>query len=100
MRVLLTSEQYGGVRAVDRFREYVRAGVPALDRRPRVRPRLRRTPSKDLIARYGGPTIIVGADAPDILAPHVQRVRTISACVEEALALLAPQADLQLVGRS
>ena len=42
----------------------------------------------------------VGTDAPDVLAAHVQRVRTISACVEEALALLAPQADLQLVGRS
>ena len=44
--------------------------------------------------------IMVGADAPEILSPQVQRVRTISACVEEVLALLAPQADLELVGRS
>ena len=44
--------------------------------------------------------IMVGSDAPEVLSPLVQRVRTISACVEEVLALLAPQADLQLVGRS
>ncbi len=96
---LLTSEQYGGVRAIDRFREYVRAGVPALTVVLGSGPSCANT-VQDLIARYGGPTIVVGADAPDVLAPHVQRVRTISACVEEALALLAPHADLQLVGRS
>ena len=78
---LLSSDNYGGVGAADRFREYVRAGVPALT-----------------VVLGCGPA--VGTDAPDVLAAHVQRVRTISACVEEALALLAPQADLQLVGRS
>jgi len=96
---LLTSEQYGGVRAIDRFREYVRAGVPALTVVLGSGPSCANT-VQDLIARYGGPTIIVGADTPDILATQVQRVRTVSACVEEALALLAPQADLQLIGRS
>jgi len=96
---LLSSENYGGVRAADRFREYVRAGVPALTVVLGHGPACADT-VHDLNARYGGPTIVVGADAPDVLAPHVQRVRTISACVEEALALLAPQADLQLVGRS
>ena len=96
---LLSSERYGGVCAADRFREYVRAGVPALTiilgRGPACADTV-----QELIARYGGPTIVVGTDAPDVLASQVQRVRTISACVEEALALLAPQADLQLVGRS
>ena len=96
---LLSSENYGGVRAADRFREYVRAGVPALTVVLGHGPACADT-VHDLNARYGGPTIVVGADAPDVLAPHVQRVRTISACVEEALALLAPHADLQLVGRS
>ena len=96
---LLSSENYGGVRAADRFREYVRAGVPALTVVLGHGPACADT-IRELNARYGGPTIVVGADAPDVLAPHVQRVRTISACVEEALALLAPQADLQLVGRS
>ena len=96
---LLSSENYGGVRAADRFREYVRAGVPALTVVLGHGPACADT-VRELNARYGGPTIVVGADAPDVLAPHVQRVRTISACVEEALALLAPQADLQLVGRS
>ena len=96
---LLSSENYGGVRAADRFREYVRAGVPALTVVLGHGPACADT-IRELNARYGGPTIVVGADAPDILAPHVQRVRTISACVEEALALLAPHADLQLVGRS
>ena len=96
---LLSSENYGGVRAADRFREYVRAGVPALTVVLGHGPACADT-IHELNARYGGPTIVVGADAPDVLAPHVQRVRTISACVEEALALLAPHADLQLVGRS
>lgn len=96
---LLSSENYGGVRAADRFREYVRAGVPALTVVLGHGPACADT-VHELNARYGGPTIVVGADAPDVLAPHVQRVRTISACVEEALALLAPHADLQLVGRS
>ncbi len=96
---LLSSENYGGVRAADRFREYVRAGVPALTVVLGHGPACAHT-IHELNARYGGPTIVVGADAPDVLAPHVQRVRTISACVEEALALLAPHADLQLVGRS
>ena len=98
MRVL-SSEHYGGVCAGDRFREYVRAGVPAIAIVLGCGPACADT-IEGLISRYGGPTIIVGTDAPDILAPHVQRVRTINACVEEALALLAPQADLQLVGRS
>ena len=96
---LLSSENYGGVGATDRFREYVRAGVPALAVVLGCGPARAET-VRELNARYGGPTIIVGTDAPDVLAPHVQRVRTVSACVEEALALLAPQADLQLVGRS
>jgi len=96
---LLSSENYGGVRAADRFREYVRAGVPAIAIVLGCGPACADT-IRELNARYGGPTIVVGADAPDVLAPHVQRVRTISACVEEALALLAPHADLQLVGRS
>jgi len=96
---VLSSEHYGGVCADDRFREYVRAGVPAIAIVLGCGPACADT-IEGLISRYGGPTIIVGTDAPDILAPHVQRVRTINACVEEALALLAPQADLQLVGRS
>ena len=96
---LLSSDNYGGVGAVDRFREYVRGGVPALTVVLGCGPACADT-VRELNARYGGPTIIVGTDAPDVLAAHVQRVRTISACVEEALALLAPQADLQLVGRS
>ena len=96
---VLSSEHYGGVCADDRFREYVRAGVPAIAIVLGCGPACTDT-IEGIISRYGGPTIIVGTDAPDILAPHVQRVRTINACVEEALALLAPQADLQLVGRS
>ena len=96
---VLSSEHYGGVCAGDRFREYVRAGVPAIAIVLGCGPACVDT-IEGLISRYGGPTIIVGTDVPDILAPHVQRVRTINACVEEALALLAPQADLQLVGRS
>ena len=96
---LLSSDNYGGVGAADRFREYVRGGVPALTVVLGCGPACADT-VRELNARYGGPTIIVGTDAPDVLAAHVQRVRTISACVEEALALLAPQADLQLVGRS
>ena len=96
---VLSSEHYGGVCAGDRFREYVRAGVPAIAIVLGCGPACADT-IEGLISRYGGPTIIVGTDVPDILAPHVQRVRTINACVEEALALLAPQADPQLVGRS
>ena len=96
---LLSSEKYGGVAAADRFREYVRGGVPALTVVLGCGPSCAHT-VESLVARYGVPTIMVGTDAPDVLSPHVQRVRTISACVEEALALLAPQADLQLVGRS
>ena len=96
---LLSSDNYGGVGAADRFREYVRGGVPALTVVLGCGPACADT-VRELNARYGGPTIIVGTDAPDVLAAHVQRVRTISACVEEALALMAPQADLQLVGRS
>ena len=96
---ILSSENYGGVRATDRFREYVRAGVPALTVVLGHGPACADT-IHELNTRYGGPTIVVGVDAPDVLAPQVQRVRTISACVEESLALLAPQADLQLVGRS
>ena len=96
---LLSSENYGGISAADRFREYVRGGVPALTVVLGCGPCCAHT-VESLVARYGVPTIMVGADAPDVLSPHVQRVRAISACVEEALALLAPQADLQLVGRS
>ena len=96
---LLSSENYGGVGVADRFREYVRGGVPALTVVLGCGPACAHT-VESLVARYGVPTIMVGTDAPDVLSPHVQRVRTISACVEEALALLAPQADLQLVGRS
>ena len=96
---LLSSEKYGGVAAAERFREYVRGGVPALTVVLGCGPACAHT-VESLVARYGVPTIMVGTDAPDVLSVHVQRVRTISACVEEALALLAPQADLQLVGRS
>ena len=96
---LLSSENYGGISAADRFREYVRGGVPALTIVLGCGPSCAHT-VESLVARYGVPTIMVGTDAPDVLSVHVQRVRTISACVEEALALLAPQADLQLVGRS
>lgn len=96
---LLSSENYGGVSAADRFREYVRGGVPALTVVLGCGPACAHT-VESLVARYGVPTIMVGTDTPDVLSPHVQRVRTISACVEEALALLAPQADLELVGRS
>ena len=96
---LLSSEKYGGVAAADRFREYVRGGVPALTVVLGCGPSCAHT-VESLVARYGVPTIMVGTDAPDVRSVHVQRVRTISACVEEALALLAPQADLQLVGRS
>ena len=96
---MLSSENYGGVSTTERFREYVRGGVPALTVVLGCGPECART-VENLVARYGVPTIMVGADAPEILSPQVQRVRTISACVEEALALLAPQADLELVGRS
>ena len=96
---LLSSENYGGVSTTERFREYVRGGVPALTVVLGCGLTCAET-VENLVARYGVPTIMVGADAPEILSPQVQRVRTISACVEEALALLAPQADLELVGRS
>ena len=96
---MLSSENYGGVSTTERFREYVRGGVPALTVVLGCGPECAQTVA-NLVARYGVPTIMVGADAPEILSPQVQRVRTISACVEEALALLAPQADLELVGRS
>lgn len=96
---ILSSENYGGVQTLDRFREYVRAGVPAMTVVLGCGPSCSETVTQ-LVARYGVPTIMVGIDAPEILSPQVQRVRTISACVEESLALLAPEADLQLVGRS
>ena len=96
---MLSSENYGGVSTTERFREYVRGGVPALTVVLGCGLECAQT-VENLVARYGVPTIMVGADAPEILSPQVQRVRTISACVEEALALLAPQADLELVGRS
>ena len=96
---LLSSENYGGVSADDRFREYVRGGVPALTVVLGCGPSCAQT-VENLVARYGVPMIMVGSDVPEVLSPLVQRVRTISACVEEVLALLAPQADLQLVGRS
>ena len=96
---MLSSENYGGVSTTERFREYVRGGVPALTVVLGCGLEWAQT-VENLVARYGVPTIMVGADAPEILSPQVQRVRTISACVEEALALLAPQADLELVGRS
>lgn len=96
---MLSSENYGGISTTERFREYVRGGVPALTVVLGCGPECAQT-VENLVARYGVPTIMVGADAPEILSPQVQRVRTISACVEEALALLAPQADLELVGRS
>ena len=95
---LLSSEKYGGVAAAHVFAEAI-GGVPALTVVLGCGPSCAHT-VESLVARYGVPTIMVGTDAPDVLSPHVQRVRTISACVEEALALLAPQADLQLVGRS
>ena len=60
--------------AGDRFREYVRAGVPAIAIVLGCGPACADT-IEGLISRYGGPTIIVGTDVPDILAPHVQRVR-------------------------
>ena len=96
---MLSSENYGGVSTTERFREYVRAGVPALTVVLGCGPSCAQT-VENLVARYGVPMIMVGSDAPEVLSPLVQRVRTISACVEEVLALLAPQADLQLVGRS
>ena len=96
---MLSSENYGGISTTERFREYVRGGVPALTVVLGCGPECAQT-VENLVARYGVPTIMVGADAPEILSPQVQRARTISACVEEALALLAPQADLELVGRS
>lgn len=96
---LLSSDKYHGVSATDHFREYVRDGVPALTVVLGCGAPCASTVA-DLDARYGVPVIVVGADSPEVLSPHVQRVRTVSACVEEALALLAPQADLQLVGRS
>ena len=96
---LLLNKKNGGVAAADRFRENVRGGVSAPTGVLGCGPSCAHT-VESLVARYGVPTIMVGTDAPDVLSPHVQRVRTISACVEEALALLAPQADLQLVGRS
>ena len=96
---MLSSENYGGVSTAERFREYVRAGVPALTVVLGCGDVCAQT-VENLVARYGVPMIMVGSDAPEVLSPLVQRVRTISACVEEVLALLAPQADLQLVGRS
>ena len=96
---MLSSENYGGVSTTERFREYVRAGVPALTVVLGCGLSCAQT-VENLVARYGVPMIMVGSDAPEVLSPLVQRVRTISACVEEVLALLAPQADLQLVGRS
>ena len=96
---VLSSENYGGVSTTERFRDYVRAGVPALTVVLGCGSSCEKT-VESLVARYGVPVIMVGADSPDVLSPHVQRVRTISACVEEVLALLAPQAALQLVGRS
>lgn len=96
---MLSSENYGGVSTAERFREYVRAGVPALTVVLGCGSSCAQT-VENLVARYGVPMIMVGSDAPEVLSPLVQRVRTISACVEEVLALLAPQADLQLVGRS
>ena len=96
---MLSSENYGGVSTTERFREYVRGGVPALTVVLGCGSACAQT-VEAIVARYGVPTIMVGADAPEVLSPQVQRVRTISACVEEALALLAPQADLELVGRS
>ena len=96
---MLSSENYGGVSTTERFREYVRAGVPALTVVLGCGPSCAQT-VENLVARYGVPMIMVGSDVPEVLSPLVQRVRTISACVEEVLALLAPQADLQLVGRS
>ena len=98
MRVL-SSEDYDGATACDRFREYVRGGVPALAVVFGCGATCADT-IEELDARYGVPMIVVGSDSPEVLSPRVQRVRTVSACVEEALALLAPQADLQLVGRS
>ena len=96
---MLSSENYGGISTTERFREYVRGGVPALTVVLGCGSACAQT-VEAIVARYGVPTIMVGADTPEILSPQVQRVRTISACVEEALALLAPQADLELVGRS
>lgn len=96
---VLSSEDYDGATACDRFREYVRGGVPALAVVFGCGATCADT-IEELDARYGVPMIVVGTDSPEVLSPRVQRVRTVSACVEEALALLAPQADLQLVGRS
>ena len=79
---MLSNENYGGVQTLDRFREYVRGGVPALTVVLGCGPACAQT-VENLVARYGVPTIMVGADAPEILSPQVQRVRTISACVEE-----------------
>ncbi len=96
---VLSSEDYDGATACDRFREYVRGGVPSLAVVFGCGTTCAAT-IEELDARYGIPMIVVGTDSPEVLSPRVQRVRTVSACVEEALALLAPQADLQLVGRS
>ncbi len=42
--------------------------------------------------------LLVGADAPPVVDGRVLRVRTPAACVEEALALLAPGVDLVAIG--
>lgn len=81
---ILPSEDYGGLDASDRFREYVRAGVPALT----IILGTETTRAADLVDRYGVPTILVGPRAPDVHNALVQRVRTVAACVAEAVALL------------
>ncbi|QPK80920.1 MerR family transcriptional regulator [Schaalia sp. ZJ405] len=43
-------------------------------------------------------TVLVGADSPDIVRDRVLRVRTVAACVEEVVALLAPGADTLQAG--
>ncbi|MDC4233644.1 MerR family transcriptional regulator [Actinomyces sp. B33] len=46
-----------------------------------------------LTAQYDLDILLVGPDTPVVLDSRVIRVRTAAACVEEALALLAPDAD-------
>lgn len=46
----------------------------------------------------GDDVLLVGADAPPVVDPNVVRVRTLAACVEEALEMLVPGVDLTAIG--
>ena len=95
---ILSSERYGGVCAAERFTAHSASHEVDL-----VVVMGRGGTCEEFVTTIADRSdvniLLVGADTPEILSQNVQRVRTPAACVEEAIAMLAPGAEPGAVGR-